>query len=445
MDWIRNRLTQFAERTAFYSGDSALSYASLTQRIDSLIDYLQTDLGTGNQVIAVEEANPADNLAAVIALSSLGKTILPISPQSPEKEKQYRIGRVEWTLHNRKLRRKTASAEPHPLLNKLGQSGHPGLILFSSGSTGSPKAMLHDLKLLLDRYESLAARSDRTLQLLPLDHIGGLDAALRTLCSGSAIVIPEARTPESAGHAIAKHQVSVLPASPTFLNLMLLTGVAHSSDLSSLRVIAYGAEPMPFSLLQKLKAAFPEVDLQQKFGTSETGAIRIKSAGSGKLNFSIKDKDADWKIVDGELWLQSSSRILGYLNSDADNSSLLLDGWFRTGDLIEEDKDGSLRIIGRRADLINVGGEKVAPIEVESILMEMPAIADCLVYAEENAITGQIVVAQIVPQGEYETVQLKRAIKKHCRKRLATYKIPARIQITEKTKYSDRLKKLRSQ
>ena len=77
--------------------------------------------------------------------------------------------------------------------------------------------------------------------------------------------------------------------------------------------------------------------------------------------------------------------------------------------------------------------------------MEMPAIADCLVYAEENAITGQIVVAQIVPQGEYETVQLKRAIKKHCRKRLATYKIPARIQITEKTKYSDRLKKLRSQ
>ena len=91
------------------------------------------------------------------------------------------------------------------------------------------------------------------------------------------------------------------------------------------------------------------------------------------------------------------------------------------------------------------GGEKVAPIEVESILMEMPAIADCLVYAEENAITGQIVVAQIVPQGEYETVQLKRAIKKHCRKRLATYKIPARIQITEKTKYSDRLKKLRSQ
>ena len=444
MHWIRKRLAQFSARTAFHEEGASLTYAGFIQRIESLEETLATGLAkTGPEVVAVQEARASDSLAALLALASLGKTALPLDPDSPEAGQQKQIASARWTLRDGKLLPETAPRQPHPLLDQLAVSGHPGLILFSSGTTGQPKGMLHDLKHLLDRYKKVQPRSDTTLQLLPVDHIGGLDAALRTLCAGSALVIPDARTPDAAGQSIAAHQVNVLPASPTFLNLMLIAGVPRKHDTSSLEVIAYGAEPMPPSLLEKLSAAFPGADLQQKFGTSETGAVRVKSGENGSLAFSFSDSDTEWKTVDGELWLRSSSRILGYLNPEADSTSLLDDGWFRTGDMVEVTDGGLLRIIGRRQDLINVGGEKVTPLEVESVIMEMPEIADCQVQGEENAITGQSVAALVVPHGDIDPRELKRAIKQYCRKRLSTYKVPARIQISDQAEYSERLKKTR--
>ncbi|MFP4070370.1 MAG: AMP-binding enzyme, partial [Opitutales bacterium] len=101
-------------------------------------------------------------------------------------------------------------------------------------------------------------------------------------------------------------------------------------------------------------------------------------------------------------------------------------------------------ITGRRQDLINVGGEKVTPSEVESVLLEMPEVADCLVYGEANALTGQNVAARIVPRDAAgDPRQLKRRIKQHCRQRLSPYKVPARIVLAEAPLWSGRFKKQR--
>ena len=99
-------------------------------------------------------------------------------------------------------------------------------------------------------------------------------------------------------------------------------------------------------------------------------------------------------IVNGELWLRSKTQILGYLNYSEE--SFTKDGWFKTGDLVEETEGGYFRIVGRANEMINVGGQKVLPGEVESVLLEMPQLADCIVYGETNFITVQIVVANIV-------------------------------------------------
>ena len=134
--------------------------------------------------------------------------------------------------------------------------------------------------------------------------------------------------------------------------------------------------------------------LIQTFGTSETGITHTTSKSSDSTLLKLDDPEVEHQIVDGELWLRSRTQILGYLNHAS--TAFTADGWFKTGDLVEPAPDGFLRIAGRRSELINVGGEKVLPGEVEAVLLEMPEIADALVGGEPNAITGQMVVARVV-------------------------------------------------
>ena len=299
--------------------------------------------------------------------------------------------------------------------------------------------MLHNLDALLDRYKDLSARKDRSLLLLLIDHIGGLDSAFRCLFSGSTLVVPETRSPEAAGRAIASHQVNILPASPTFLNLMLLSGTAQKHDLSTVEIIAYGAEAMPQKVLNRLAKVFPNAQLQQKFGTSETGAIRIKSVSNESLFFRIEDSDTQWKIVEEELWLKTPSRVLGYLN--ADDGGLEADGWYRTGDLVEVDGHKNLRIIGRASAVINVGGQKVHPSEVEAILNEIEGIEAVSIYGMEAPITGSTVACEIVVGSNESSRAWKRKIRNHCRGKLAPWKIPSSVKIVESISVNIRMKK----
>lgn len=369
---------------------------------------------------------------------------LPLSPAetATEAAERNRIGGAEWILRTEDdgfaLKRIANSSRRSPLFGTLEVAGHAGLILFSSGTSGEPKAMLHDFNALLDRYQSVGKRRDRTLQLLLVDHIGGLDSALRTLCSGACLIIPETRTPEAVGRAIEQHGINILPASPTFLNLILLADVPARFDCSTVEIIAYGAEAMPHTLLERLCRAFPNAELQQKFGTSETGTVRIKSSASDSLFFKIADRETEWKAVNDELWLKTPSRILGYLN--AHNDSLEAEGWYRTGDLVEEQSDGSLRIVGRVSTVINVGGQKVHPSEIENVLLEIPEIATCQVYSIKDPITGHRIACRIASETERDIRQWKRLIRNHCRGKLSPWKIPSSVEILNNIGMTSRLK-----
>src|SRR5262249_6777471 len=125
----------------------------------------------------------------------------------------------------------------NPLTLKLRERGHPGLVIFSSGSTGAPKAILHDLDAILEKFRRVREKKT-TLTFLLFDHIGGIDTMLGTFGNGGAIVTVAQRTPELVAKAIEAHRVHTLPTSPTFLNLFLISGVWEQRDLSSLKVIA---------------------------------------------------------------------------------------------------------------------------------------------------------------------------------------------------------------
>lgn len=388
-----------------------------------------------------------NSISLFFSLALNGNIIVPITSENDQEIKErISIIQPDWVID---LKNKTETkcenknyAERHKLLGSLIESNTAGLILFSSGSTGKPKAMIHDLENLLKFYIDKKGRDMNFLVFLMFDHIGGLNTLFNCLSMGVTITIPQNRNPDDIAKLIEKFKINVLPSSPTFLNLMYISNVFDIYDLRSIKMITYGTEAMPESLLMKLKFKLPGVKFLQTFGTSETGIIKTSSLSSSSTFLKFDDPSQEFKIVNSELWLRSKTQILGYINHS--NESFTEDGWFMTGDIVEQTHDGYLKIIGRKNDVINVGGEKVLPAEVESVIMELNFIEDCIVKAENNSITGQMVCADVVMKQGYDFKNEKLNIKKYCMQKLDSYKVPVRITHISQVEVTNRFKKFRN-
>ena len=326
----------------------------------------------------------------------------------------------------------------HPFYATLRERGSAGLVLFSSGSTGKSKAAVHDLTGILEKFKT-RRKAQRTITFLLYDHIGGVNTLLHTLSNaGTVITVPD-RSPDSVLAAIDRHRAELLPTSPSFINLILLSEAQTRHDLGSLKTVTYGTEPMPGSTLARFHAALPEVTLQQTYGLSEVGILRSKSRDSGSLWVKIGGEGFETRIVEGILHIKARSAMLGYLNAA---SPFTEDGWFVTGDSVEVDGE-YLRILGRKSELINVGGQKVYPTEVESVIQVMPNVADVMVYGEKNAILGQMVCAKVALAAPEDPREFQRRMREHCRSRLEAFKIPSKVRFTEEALHGGRFKKNR--
>ena len=444
--WMIDRFAEFGERVSIIDDGTTFTYTDLAKRIGYYLDYISETGIAGGSVTAINSDYTFEAIALFFALAENKNIIVPIITDLEEEiSNRIRSAEADYLFVPDEGRYVSSeiesSSSKHQYIEKLASEGRSGLVLFSSGSTGEPKAMLHDLDTLMEGYRGRKVKDINTLIFLTFDHIGGIDTMLRILSIGGTITIPASRQPEEVSGLVEKYRVNVLPSSPTFLNLLLLSGLHQKYDLSSLKIIAFGAEPMPKSLLLRLRELFPDIELQQKFGTSETNAIRVKSRSNDSLFMKLDDPNLEHKVIDGELWLKSKTQVLGYLNASME--SFTEDGWFKTGDLVESADDGYIKIIGRNKEVINVGGEKVLPSEVESVLLEMDEFSDVMVYAEENQITGQSVAVEVVPRREIDKREAKKAIRKFCKGKLINYKIPTKITIVDQTNYGDRFKKIR--
>ena len=324
---------------------------------------------------------------------------------------------------------------------EITMKNNTGLVLFSSGTTGVPKLMVQNLTELISVLPvPKKQRRLNFLLFLLFDHIGGLNTLINCLNNGSTIIIPNNRNASEIIELIHQQEVHVLPTSPTFLNLMMMSDAYDESKLSSLRLVTYGTERMPVELLKKLNISLPKVKFLQTFGTSETGILRTSSKSSDSLFFKIDDPNREHKVVEGELYIRSKTAISGYKNHD--NTNFKEDGWFATGDLVEVDNDGYIKVVGRKNDVINVGGLKVLPSEVETIISQIEGILDCSVYGESNSIIGNMVCAEVVVKSNQNTKEIRSKIRSICRENLEKYKIPNKIIFNTEIKYSNRFKKI---
>jgi acyl-CoA synthetase (AMP-forming)/AMP-acid ligase II len=220
---------------------------------------------------------------------------------------------------------------------------------------------------------------------------------------------------------------------------MLLSEAYHGRDLSALRLITYGSEPMPSSTLAGLRRVFPKVELRQTYGLIELGVLRAKSMSSDSLWVKVGGEGYDLRVVDEMLQIKADSAMLGYLNAP---SPFTDDGYFITGDRVELNGD-YMRFLGRDSELINVGGQKVFPAEVEAVLLACDVVGEAVVYGQPNPITGKIVCADVQLRGNHDEAEARRVIRKFCAQSLEPFKIPVKIRFVDGGLTSDRLKRLR--
>jgi len=445
IDFLRDTWRTYTNDDAIIWNDQPYSYGWLLDRVVFWKEKIAVEQVARGTVTILDGDFSPDAVALFVALASHGCILVPIT--GPTNQKTARImniaqGEFCLTLDKTdavKIERLECNAH-HPLYEELRNRNHPGLVLFSSGSTGEPKAAVHDLVSLVEKFKVRRHRL-RTISFLLYDHIGGINTMLYTLANGGCLVTVHDRNPDAVLQAVENHRVELLPTSPTFLNLMLLSESYRRYDLSSLQTITYGTEPMSDTVLKRLHKLFPHVALRQTYGLSEVGILRSKSSSSDSLWIKIGGEGYETRIVDSILEIKAKSAMLGYLNFP---TPFTADGWFSTGDAVEVQGD-YLRILGRKSEQINVGGEKVYPTEIENVILELPSVANVTVYREKNAITGEIVCADITPaievcEPEREFVA---KIKQHCRSKLQRYKVPVKINIVHDRQYSDRFKKVR--
>ena len=445
IDFLRDVLGEFHDSPAILWLDRSFTYASLVERLDQWVERVDADGVDPGAVVALEGDFSPNSIALLLALVERNCIVVPqMNVPGRERSSLYEIAGVQHLFavgDEDEVESTTFQRSPgNAFYETLWRRGNPGLVLFSSGTSGIPKAAVHDFTRLLEKFRTRRSPK-RTINFLLFDHWGGLNTMFHTLSNGGVVLTLRDRSPDAVCRFIEEHRVEILPASPTFLNLLLISKSHERFDLNSLETISYGTEPMPQSTLRALNEAFPGVRLQQTYGLIELGVLRSKSRSNDSLWVKVGGEGYALRVIDGLLQIKADSAMLGYLNSP---SPFTEDGWFKTGDSVEVDGE-YLKILGRRSELINVGGEKVFPAEVESVVREVANVSDVTVFGEKHALTGNIVCVKVNLIDAEDPAEVRARIKRHCRERLERFKVPVKIQIVDEKLFTERFKKIRLQ
>ncbi|MDR3057246.1 MAG: fatty acid--CoA ligase family protein [Prevotella sp.] len=441
ISFLLNNILKHKDSEAIITENRVYLFSDIYAEYQETKELLQKKgMSNGSIVSLIADFNPK-SIAMIMALIENDSILVPIALTIKTIDSYIRISQSEFIVDLRKdeleITKTNTQVNHEKLLGLKGKD--PGLILFSSGTTGEPKAALHNLTFLLERFKK-PGKVLKTVTFLLFDHIGGFNTLLHTLANGGVIVLINSRDPDVVCRAIELHKVELLPTSPTFLNLLLLNKMYEKYDLACLKLITYGTEPMPQATLDFLHGIFPDTKLKQTYGLSEVGIISTKSESSDSLWIKIGGEGVETKIVDDILFIRTQQAMLGYLNAPSPFDD---DGWFNTNDKVEIKENGYMKILGRITDIINVGGEKVYPIEVEGILLQCDGVKDVRVYGESNSLMGKIVVAEISVAPENNNKEFVKQLRNYCMYKMEKFKMPVKYNLVDHDLYSDRLKKRR--
>ncbi|HBP90190.1 MAG TPA: AMP-binding protein [Nitrospirales bacterium] len=328
------------------------------------------------------------------------------------------------------------------------------LLLHTSGTTKSSKLVslthrniwtsAHSIRKILE-----LTQRDRCLNIMPLYHIHGLCAVFSSLLAGASVVCPPAFDSQRFFEWLESFRPSWYTAVPTLHQAILNEAADHSEIIARcpLRFIRSASAPLPFSVMTELERVF-NAPVIESYGMTEAAPQitsnplppRQRKPGSAGLpagpEVGVMDEHGNLLAAGqtGEVVIRGTNVIQGYEDNPEANREAFINGWFRTGDQGYLDQEGYLFLNGRLKDLINRGGEKIIPREVEGVLLEHPAVAQAVSFSMPHATLGEDVAAAVVlRQGASATPD---EIRKFASNRLAHFKVPSRVRIVEEIPHS---------
>ncbi|MFF5265156.1 long-chain-fatty-acid--CoA ligase [Actinomadura viridis] len=480
---LRDRAQQHPDRIAFHAGDTTITYRDFDRRVDRAAAALAAaGVGHGDRV-AVLDKNSLEYAEQLFGAARIGAAQVPINYRLAPDEVAYIVNNarakvfivgpdfvpvldaIADKLEHTRLKIVIGGAEHAYQDYEAWMAAHePGppadavdtsevfVQLYSSGTTGLPKGVMltHDnFNAALPMTNELWDIDDATVLMIamPMYHVAGNATTVCVIYTGITGVIAREPDPVAIARAVERHRVTHVFLVPVLLQFMQLMPEVAEADLSSLRLLLYGASPISEDVLRGAMRMLPGTGFMQVYGLTETtGAItylpvedhdpdgpnthRLRSAG-------IPGPTCHLKIVDpatfeempagqvGEILCRTPQNMKGYwAMEEATEAALLPDGYFRTGDAGYLDEDGYLFIHDRVKDMIVSGGENIYPAEVENVLMKHPQVTDCAVIGVPDERWGEtpkgiVVLAEDVPERE---------LIDFCRERLAHFKCPTSIE-----------------
>ena len=453
---------------AVVDGTTRLSYAQLDRAVDRLATgFAARGIGKGDRV-AVMLANRVEAVLAVLAASRIGAVVVPIGTRLRRPEIEYILAdsQASALVYERQFEAELPAHDHVPSVamrwcvatpawEALFTAGTPPAvdvgeedlfgILYTSGTTGKPKgAMLTHLGVVhsaLHWVECLKlAHGERTILCIPWSHVAGLcGVVVPFLRNGARLVLMREFDRRAFLEAAAAERITHALLVPAMYGLLLLESDLSGFDFSSWRLGVYGSAPMPEPTIRRFAEAVPNLVMCNAYGATETTSpATIMPPGDGVTHSSSIGKVVtcgEMRVIDeagrevppgetGEFWIAGPMVVPGYWRNDVANAGSFASGFWKSGDIGSIDADGYVRIADRKKDMINRGGFKIYPAEVENVLSEVRGVIEAAVVGRPDSVLGERVVAFINASDPAVT---EAAIRDFCALRMADYKTPEHV------------------
>ncbi len=434
---------RFRSKAALVWGGGHLTWAELDQRASGFAHFLAEQGVRPGDRVAMLLPNRWTFPVVLLGILKLGATAATLNPALKREE----LGEILADLRPRLVVDDVRVDESLWTTPTLAAS--PALIVYTSGSTGRPKGAVFSHRALTFANRAWGGAvmgikpEDVVLGVLPYAHNYGMNAGLLApLLFGAAVALVEHFTPEAVFDAIQKYRVTVFPGVATMFRRLLSSPAFSAANLSSLRLAVSGAAPCPWELCK---------EWHEKTGTRILRGYGMTEIPRPISYFSDDPTDfpdavgrpipaATVRVVDeeggalacgevGELWIKCPGATECYLDAPEETREVLVDGWFKTGDLASVSPEGFVRIVGRRRERILRGGYSVFPQEIEGVLLSHPAVAEAAVVGIPSPDLDEEVAAFVTLKPMAETTA--EDLISYCKEHLAHFKFPRRVTILQ--------------
>jgi long-chain acyl-CoA synthetase len=447
VDLLRASVERDEKATALVMvGGSSMSYGELWEGAARVAGGLRGAGVKRGERVAIRLQNGIDWVLAFFGAQLLGAVVVPVNTRFTEEEASYVVndsGAVFTFAAGGEL----PDGEP-AVVEDLG-ADDLAAIFYTSGTTGFPKGAMTSHGNFITNSENafrclFADRAEgpgiSTLVSVPLFHVTGCNSQLIPMLElgGRVEILSGPLDFEGFFTAVGAHGVNQLVSVPAIYHAVIRHPQFAALDVSGVRWISYGGAPIAESLVHSIEQAFPNARVGNGFGLTETSSLstflpheeaaeHADSVGFAMPVVDLAIDDPDPQTGVGELLVRGPNVVAGYWNRPEATAETFVDGWLHTGDVARIDADGLLYIVDRKKDMINRGGENVYSIEVENALAGAPGVGEAAVVAVPDEMMGEKVGAVIVP--EAGSVLDVEAVLRHCRARLADFKVPQYVAV----------------